>query len=76
MGEDGEKKKGKLSRLFGAMGKPFKVEKKEAKYKIDGKTYTKDNETCEFVNVKNSNDRLPLYAFGEHCERSKLKEVV
>jgi hypothetical protein len=76
MAEEGEKKKGRLSRLFGGMGKVVKGKEKEATYKIDGKTYKKDNETCEFVNVKNSNDRLPLYAFGEHCERSKLKEVI
>jgi hypothetical protein len=76
MGEDGEKKKGKLSRLFGGVGSAIKGKEKEAKYKIDGKTYKKDNETCEFVNVKNSNDRMPLYVFGEICEKSKLKEVV
>jgi hypothetical protein len=56
-----------------------KEKKKRKKFEIEGRTYYTNDETMEFVNEKNQNDRIAYYVMGYEPEKraeEKLKEVV
>lgn len=70
------KKKFSKFKSFKGLFKPLKTEDGRKISLIGDTEYERDDESGEFVNPKNNNDRIPYYVFGEKIMDKKLKDAV